>query len=326
MSWKKQCSSEVLEQWNPTCDPAHYLGGAHCCGSGRLLLDADQAAASLAAEQLRYHMKVRIWFQEYQEDAPHINLEKEDMEVEATFGEYDVPPAYALLGQPLAGYPNWPSDRPTPGTTCQGDCPNGPDCECQHELVSRFTSGLGSTCRDLKLITARVHCHAPSCVWAGLYRNESGVLDLLCEQRPLYGNGHGVYEEMDFLTIPPCLWSDDPRDGLPQPPLLLAGSKLVSIKHNRNTHHGHTGEMLLWQLRVVAQPTICFDQELASIDLPEVPSTDLLKETVHDSFASHLDPDLLYSPTADVRVSVASRLCYFSFVLILFCTLQQQFF
>lgn len=105
---------------------------------------------------LRYHMKWRVWFQEYmppggtpggggasmvenpppRQPASHANLVRLYWQSEGNAGEYDVPPAFKRDEEfPILGYPDWPVGKPTPGTSCTGDCPNGDDCDCHHEIV-----------------------------------------------------------------------------------------------------------------------------------------------------------------------------------------------
>merc|ERR1712194_343169 len=133
---------------------------------------------------------------------------------------------------------------PTPGTTCTGTCPNGPDCDCEHEIRFHWTVS------NVRLIYAGGHCHAPSCKSMKLYRNDTGTLELICAQLPVLGSGnvtHDKFDEADYIGIPPCLWGED--KGLESSVLLPANTPLVSIKKNRNTHSGHYGEMASWQMR-----------------------------------------------------------------------------
>merc|ERR1719262_1636630 len=140
--FKKSCApppphypwGDLLAQKNPTCNSRQYAGGLSCCHHGRIMLDADQ---EIRPELLRYHMKWRFWFQEYKPatattNASHSDLPRIYYQTEAHAGEYDIPPAFALPGQPIPGYGKWPESTPTPGTICTGKCPNGPDCECEH--------------------------------------------------------------------------------------------------------------------------------------------------------------------------------------------------
>lgn len=240
---------DLITQQNPTCNSRQYLGGLECCYHKRIMLDADQ---EVRPELLRYHIKIRFWFQEYKEVDPatskpsHADLERVYYQTEAQAGEYDVPPAFALPGQPLAGYPGWPENKPTPGTTCTGTCPDGPDCECIHTITAHWT--LSNT----RLIYAGGHCHAPSCISLELYRNDTGTPQLMCLQVPQYGQGtfpEDKFDEAGYILIPPCLWEGPNLDPAP---LLPANTPVFSIKKNRNTHHGHFGEMASWQMRGVA--------------------------------------------------------------------------
>ncbi len=132
----------------------------------------------------------------------HRDLPRLYWQTEANAGEYDIPPAFAKPGFPVAGYPNWPLNTPTPGTTCTGTCPDGDDCECVHTIHYKWTTG------PMRLIYAGGHCHAPSCISMELYRNDTG--ELLCRQLPVYGTGTSdKWDQAGYLTLPPCLWGDD---------------------------------------------------------------------------------------------------------------------
>ena len=256
----KNCNTQVgglLQQHNPTCDSAHYSGGLHCCGNGRIMLDADQDPGT---ELLRYHMKFRFWFQEYvphnsTKPAPaqpagmtasHNNLPRYYWQTEANAGEYDVPPAFVKPGEhgAVVGYPGWPEGKPTPGTTCTGTCPDGPDCECEHEITYSWTSP------GMRLLYAGAHCHAPSCLSMKLWRNGTGTPELVCEMLPTYGGGnvsHDKYDESGYLACPPCLWGDDSgSEGLNPSFFIPKGEQVFSVKRNNNTHVGHFGEMASW--------------------------------------------------------------------------------
>jgi hypothetical protein len=214
------------------------------------MLDADQIVEPTL---LRYHMKFRFWFQVYDPVKPsHYNLPRIYQQTEANAGEYDIPPAYALPGLPVAGYPDWPVGKMTPGTSCTGTCPGGPDCECVHTITYKWNVG------GMRLIYAGGHCHAPACIDITLYENSTGTPKLLCHQLPVYGSGdvtHDKYQEAGYLALPPCLWSDDPSEGLQPTVWLPANTELISIKRNRNTVEGHFGEMASWQMRGVFFPS-----------------------------------------------------------------------
>ena len=212
-------------------------------------------------ELLRYHMKMRFWFQEYvpataTAAASHANLERIYYTTEANAGEYDIPPAFRKPGVPIPGYPNYPLGKPTPGTTCTGSCPTpahpdsfGDDCECVHTITYHWNIS------SKRLLYAGGHCHAPSCIDIRLFRNDSGTPQLLCRQASKYGQGdfvHDKWDEAGYITLPPCLWGDD--EGLDAAPWLPDNTPVFSIKRNRNTHLGHFGEMASWQMRGVDFP------------------------------------------------------------------------
>mmetsp|Transcript_78311 Transcript_78311/g.151216 ORF Transcript_78311/g.151216 Transcript_78311/m.151216 type:complete len:904 (+) Transcript_78311:70-2781(+) len=243
---------DLVTQKNPTCTAAQYAGGLTCCHHKRIMLDADQP---VRPELLRYHMKFRFWFQEYKADSgngrpSHHNLERIYYQTEANAGEYDIPPAFALPGYPIVGYPDWPLNTPTPGTTCTGSCPNGLDCHCEHTITYHWTVS------NIRLIYAGGHCHAPSCISIELYRNDTGKPQLLCRQLPIYGQGNVTndkWDEAGYVALPPCLWSDDDTSLEPSQ-WLPANTPMFSVKRNRNTHLGHFGEMASWQMRGVTFP------------------------------------------------------------------------
>ena len=139
--------------------------------------------------------------------------------------------------------------RPT-GTTCTGTCPDGPDCECIHTITYRWTVS------NIRLLYAGGHCHAPACLDLTLYHTDSGVLKTLCVQKPVYGKGNfpaDKFDEAGYVALPPCLWGDA-SEGLTPPVWLPTNTPMISIKRNRNTHHGHFGEMASWQMRGVPFP------------------------------------------------------------------------
>jgi hypothetical protein len=102
----------------------------------------------------------------------------------------------------------------------------------------------------IQLIYAGPHCHAPSCLSMELYNADTGRR--LCSVTAIYGESHNVFDEKDFLALPPCLWGN-PDEGLEEPILLPLNTSLLSIKRNNNTLP-HTGEMAFWQMRGVVVP------------------------------------------------------------------------
>ena len=53
----------------------------------------------------------------------------------------NIPPAFARPNETIVGYAGWPVGKPTPGTSCTGTCPDGPDCECVHTTQAKFNTG-----------------------------------------------------------------------------------------------------------------------------------------------------------------------------------------
>jgi hypothetical protein len=257
-------SGELDTDKNPTCTSGAYQGGLSCCSHGRIMLDADQTKHD-DGPLLKYHMKFRFWYQEYKPEGPpvskgvsnlgvnasHVDLPRIYWQTEGDAGEYDIPPAFWVEGKDpkIPGYHDvGPYPQLTPGSSCTGSCPDGPDCDCIHTITYNHTVS------DMRLIYAGGHCHAPACIGIWLYRNDPGhEMELMCHQAPLYGNGTlvnskaGIYDEEGYLALPPCLWGDE--EGLHPSVLLPKGTEMVSIKKNRNTYSGHYGEMASWQMR-----------------------------------------------------------------------------
>jgi len=186
----------------------------------------------------------------------HHDLPRYYYVTEANAGEYDIPPAFRREGDPkIPGYPELPVSTKgalhlTPGTTCTGDCPDGPDCDCVHEITMHWKMS------NARMLYAGGHCHAPSCIAIELYRNDTGVPELLCRQQTKYGVGNVTgdkFDEAGYIVLPPCLWGAA-DEGLTSPVWLPANTPMYSVKRNRNTHAGHFGEMASWQMRGVPFP------------------------------------------------------------------------
>ncbi|KAH8060478.1 hypothetical protein JL722_4576 [Aureococcus anophagefferens] len=218
----------------------------------------------------------RFWFQEYEPatataKASHSDLPRYYYLTEQNAGEYDIPPAFRApaTGDPghdarrpvsrrattrtLAGMPGWPISTSsadlhlTPGTSCVGDCPGGPDCECEHTITSHFSMSNAS------MIYAGGHCHAPACISIELYKNDTGTPELLCRQVSVYGEGDVAadkFDEVGYVALPPCLWGSK-DEGLEPPVFLGEDTPMFSITHTWNTYVGHTGQMASWQMRGV---------------------------------------------------------------------------
>ena len=235
--FSKNCLAEpkgdLLAQKNPTCFVDTYQGGLACCHHQVVLLDKEQVQPK---EEMTYHMKFRFWFQEYKEEAgipSHKNLIRIYWQTEALAGEYDVL-----------------------------KCPDStPRDQCVFEIKSNFTVrdmmancdvrtnpgcwGDTSKYKGINLIYAAGHCHAPSCLSMELYNADTN--ELLCRHDPVYGKTHETFDELGYLTLPPCLYGSL-EDGLNPPTFLSYDTNLYSIKRNNNTA-AHYGEMASWQMR-----------------------------------------------------------------------------
>lgn len=241
-------ASDLLVQKNPTCFFEEYVGGLSCCKHMEYLLDKDQEIP-WKDQVLEYHMKFRFYFEDYQPSEPapqvtdsnekkkvpkakpasHKNLHRLYRQTEANAGEYDIvqcpegtPPSQCV--QIITS--QWEVARMIEG--------------CQYKECDDITKVVGT-----EIIYAAPHCHAPSCISMELYNADTG--QLLCRVEPVYGTkDETVYEERNFLALPPCLWGSE--DNLADPIFLPVNTTLLSIKRNNNTLP-HTGEMASWQMR-----------------------------------------------------------------------------
>jgi hypothetical protein len=172
------------------------------------LLDAEQAIP-WPEQPLTYHLKFRIWFQDYSV-GEHINVKRTTWGI-ASPVDYDVP-----------------------------QCPTGtPLDQCIHRISGTFTVPG----QNIHLVAAHFHCHAPTCLDISLYDNETGTL--ICTEKPLYGNSTSKFGEPGYILQPPCLWGSA-KYGL-DPPVSVGGKTLTAIKHSNSTY-GHHGEMAWLQM------------------------------------------------------------------------------
>ena len=68
---------------------------------------------------------------------------------------------------------------------------------------------------------------------------------------PSFGQGdidHDKFDDKGYVTLPPCVWSDDDTEDLPTRPRVPFDANLYSKAVQNNTH-GHTGQMASWQMR-----------------------------------------------------------------------------
>jgi hypothetical protein len=234
--------SDLLVTKNPTCWSDTYVGGLSCCGDGNFLLDAAQTPPPFVDEVF---FRFRFYFEDFE-------------------------PAKV---QPIH-HVEWAVNGCDSG--CGGKCPNG----CAHiefDVVkgvgsaeganvqvfqSTFAAGqmLASSCtqhdgqcfdkrlvdpqKGFKLMMAAAHCHAPNCLRQELINKDTG--EMICYGLPTHGKSDEVYDEVGYLSTPPCLWGES--DGLLLPPVLQLNTTL-QMKTVFNSTWGHPGQMGIWQMK-----------------------------------------------------------------------------
>ena len=242
LPWTSDCfNPNLIEQQNPSCDIRTYRGGMTCCHHHVHLLDANQ---NLPAKVDEFYLKFRFYYEEapivVSDPAATKNVFFMFREVEFNHGEYDIPQCI-------------------PGTDPR---------ECVHTLISNFqVKDTISDCKgdrskwmcapsypsfpqsqEIDLIHVSGHCHAPSCLSMELINADTG--QSICLVTPIYGNGGDeVMNENGYVVgLPPCVWSNDPNDGLEKPLRLALDTNLTAIKKSNSTYF-HYGVMSHFQMR-----------------------------------------------------------------------------
>jgi len=212
-----------------------YRGGLQCCRDGQTLLDEDQLSP-WPGKTMTYQMKFRFYFKEF---VPGIR--NTVWLVHIAQAEYDIVKCPSGTPQSECVQVNKARFKVS---SMMRDCSN---------QDSFFCTGVGSSDPNItagvKLIRINPHCHAPTCLSMELYNEDTG--DLICGVRPIYGTGSELFNEKDYVNIPPCVWGHSA--GLREPPMLPLDTNLLAIKRCNSTF-GHTGEMGHWQMRGVVVP------------------------------------------------------------------------
>jgi len=86
------------------------------------------------------------------------------------------------------------------------------------------------------------HCHAPSCIREELWNADTR--QIICNVsamygKPAYGPSSAVFNEADYVAIPPCIFGNQP--GLQSPFNLTPGTNITAIKYFNNTYR-HLGQ------------------------------------------------------------------------------------
>merc|ERR1712232_1153018 len=109
--------------------------------------------------------------------------------------------------------------------------------------------GLENVPKKFSKITPLVmtpHCHAPSCIREELWNVDTN--EIICNVTAKYGSKkYGslsqVFNEANYIAIPPCIYGNQP--GLQKPFSLLPTTRLRAIKYFNNTYR-HLGQMAQW--------------------------------------------------------------------------------
>lgn len=245
--------TDLIPMRNPRCDVSTYVGGLSCCHHKWLLTDRAQRTR-ISDEELKFRMKIRIWYQEY---------------IPAT----DTAPAsHQLLTRmyhSIAG--EYDTVKQTPSHSRK-------DVNASNVQVNEFKFKVKDMVRfgnvrtsvfdnpypttnqtGIKLLYLNGHCHAAACIQFDLYNDDTG--ELICRQigrmgktkAPDPSKGDDRFDEQGYVRLFPCVFGDH-GEGLQPPPFLSFETNLRSVKIT-NATYTHYGEMAHWQCRgVLSEP------------------------------------------------------------------------
>lgn len=213
--------SDMAAMNNPACKMMTYHGGLQCCRHSWYLTDVEQNAESTSVDL--YYMKWRYYFQEYTpatetKPASHKHLHHWVFLIDAQVNDYEEDP-------------KTPHDH----TKQTGEI---------HANLTAARMGLEDVPKGYKTITPLViaaHCHAPSCLMQELWNVDTN--ELICRVTAQYGTGKDIYNEANYVALPPCIFGYEP--GLKKPVTLKPETKLRAFKVFNNTYR-HLGQMAQW--------------------------------------------------------------------------------
>lgn len=196
-----------------------YHGGLRCCHHTWFLTDREQDAL-IPSEVDTYYLRWTFYHAEYKPATPtapasHLHLHHWVFLIDASVNDYEE-------------------------VQCQ------PDSTCIGSITARLTArdmGLEDIPQNYSGITPIVmtpHCHAPSCLRQELYNADTGAL--ICGVTARYGNGTEVFNEANYIALPPCLFSAFHQPGLEPPQTITPDTNLRAIKFF-NTTYRHLGQM-----------------------------------------------------------------------------------
>jgi hypothetical protein len=214
---------------NRACKMQTYGGGLRCCAHTYFLTDVGQDSR-IPPDTDVYFLKWRYYFQEYvpasasstvnaavAAAASHKQLLHWVFLIDATVNDYEEDNAHYgehSIGRISANL-----------TVAHMGCPD-----------------IQNICPKISPIVMTPHCHAPSCLREELWNSDTG--ELICNVSVMYGHGSGLFDESDYVAIPPCLWGDG-KQGLLAPLTLDPATNITAVKYFNNTFR-HFGQMAQW--------------------------------------------------------------------------------
>jgi len=222
---------------NQACQMETYHGGLQCCRNSWFLTDRAQDSLIPRNKVDKYFLKWRYYFQEYvpaSTNAPashkhlhhwvfliddRVNDYEED---NAEYGKESIGKISAHLKARYIGL---------------------------EDLRNPTDDGAPPVPGNYTTITPMVmtpHCHAPSCIREEFWNADTG--EIICNMTAKYGDEKygptiNVFNELDYLTILPCIYGYQP--GLQTPFNLTSDINITAIKYFNNTFR-HLGQMAQW--------------------------------------------------------------------------------
>ena len=223
---------------NNACNFETYNGGLECCHHTWLLTDKNQDKMIPKDKVDKYFLKWRYYFQEYipraeENLASHQHLHHWVFLIDAIVNDYEEDNAH--YGSKSIGKITARLKAKEIGLEDIGDY----DDEGAPLVPGNFTK--------ITPIVMTSHCHAPSCIRQEIWNVDTN--QILCNITAKYGDEKyggstdDVFNEKDYIAIPPCLFGFQP--GLQFPFELSPDTNIKAIKYFNNTYR-HLGQMAQW--------------------------------------------------------------------------------
>jgi hypothetical protein len=212
---------------NAACNMKTYHGGLRCCAHKNFLTDLEQDSLIPNKTDI-YFLRWRYYFQEYvpedsvnRQPASHKSLYHWVFLIDDAVNDYE-------------------EDNAQYGEAAMGKI-------TAHLTVD--TMGIEnrpSTANNVTFLVMTPHCHAPSCIREEIWNADTN--EILCNVsaeygKPAYGSLNAVFNEKDYVAIPPCIFGY--QEGLQYPWTLPFGTNITAIKYLNNTYR-HLGQMAQW--------------------------------------------------------------------------------